>query len=179
MISARTSSRTSFETAKRSRTSSTAPACAATVEHRAIGAMSGRSTLIGQRTSTSPMSLPQLDLYDRNWPIWTFAEITPPAKFVHDQRRPSRTRDVTRWSRVAASYPGRPSGIRCCSPACTFGPTHRWRMPSSFPTWRLGGGAQLSRVIVDRGVRIPAGLVVGEDPEFDAARFRRTKRVSA
>ena len=29
--------------------------------------------------------VPQLDLYDRNWPIWTFAEITPPAKFVHDQ----------------------------------------------------------------------------------------------
>ena len=29
--------------------------------------------------------VPQLDLYDRNWPIWTFAEISPPAKFVHDQ----------------------------------------------------------------------------------------------
>ena len=27
---------------------------------------------------------PQLDLYDREWPIWTHAEITPPAKFVHD-----------------------------------------------------------------------------------------------
>ena len=29
-------------------------------------------------------------------------------------------------------------------------------------------------VVVDRGVRIPPGLVVGEDPELDAARFRRT-----
>ncbi len=28
--------------------------------------------------------VPQLDLYDRDWPIWTYAEITPPAKFVHD-----------------------------------------------------------------------------------------------
>jgi len=28
---------------------------------------------------------PQLDLYDRDWPIWTYGEITPPAKFVHDQ----------------------------------------------------------------------------------------------
>ena len=28
--------------------------------------------------------VPQLDLYDQDWPIWTFAEITPPAKFVHD-----------------------------------------------------------------------------------------------
>ena len=29
--------------------------------------------------------LPELDLYDRAWPIWTHAEITPPAKFVHDE----------------------------------------------------------------------------------------------
>ena len=29
--------------------------------------------------------LPELDLYDRAWPIWTYAEITPPAKFVHDE----------------------------------------------------------------------------------------------
>jgi glucose-1-phosphate adenylyltransferase len=28
--------------------------------------------------------VPELDLYDREWPIWTYAEITPPAKFVHD-----------------------------------------------------------------------------------------------
>ena len=29
--------------------------------------------------------MPQLDLYDRDWPIWTYGEITPPAKFVHDK----------------------------------------------------------------------------------------------
>jgi glucose-1-phosphate adenylyltransferase len=29
--------------------------------------------------------MPQLDLYDRGWPIWTHAEMTPPAKFVHDE----------------------------------------------------------------------------------------------
>ena len=29
--------------------------------------------------------VPQLDFYDRSWPIWTFAPTTPPAKFVHDQ----------------------------------------------------------------------------------------------
>ena len=28
--------------------------------------------------------MPELDLFDRDWPIWTYAEITPPAKFVHD-----------------------------------------------------------------------------------------------
>jgi glucose-1-phosphate adenylyltransferase len=29
--------------------------------------------------------LPALDLYDRDWPIWTYSEVTPPAKFVHDE----------------------------------------------------------------------------------------------
>ena len=44
------------------------------------------------------------------------------------------------------------------------------------PYVEIGRHARLTNVIVDRGVRIPAGLVVGEDPEADAARFRRTER---
>jgi len=42
------------------------------------------------------------------------------------------------------------------------------------PRCQIGRGARLHRVILDHGVIIPAGLVVGEDPELDAARFRRT-----
>ena len=38
----------------------------------------------------------------------------------------------------------------------------------------IGRHARLSRVVIDRGVKIPAGLVVGEDPALDAKRFRRT-----
>jgi glucose-1-phosphate adenylyltransferase len=40
----------------------------------------------------------------------------------------------------------------------------------------IGRHARLKDVIVDRGVRIPAGLVVGEDLEEDARRFRRSER---
>jgi hypothetical protein len=29
--------------------------------------------------------VPELDLYDRSWPIWTYSEIVPPAKFIHDE----------------------------------------------------------------------------------------------
>ena len=36
--------------------------------------------------------------------------------------------------------------------------------------------ARLSNVVIDRGVRIPDGLVVGEDAEADARRFRRSQR---
>jgi glucose-1-phosphate adenylyltransferase len=46
--------------------------------------------------------VPELDLYDRDWPIWTYAEITPPAKFVHDLEG-RRGRPSPRSSRAAAS----------------------------------------------------------------------------
>jgi glucose-1-phosphate adenylyltransferase len=39
----------------------------------------------------------------------------------------------------------------------------------------IGRRARLTNVIIDSNVRIPAGLVVGEDPASDAARFRRTE----
>ncbi|MFD1960846.1 hypothetical protein ACFSHP_20975 [Novosphingobium panipatense] len=43
------------------------------------------------------------------------------------------------------------------------------------PYCNIGRGARLKRVIIDSGVRIPEGLVVGDDPELDARRFRRTE----
>ena len=39
----------------------------------------------------------------------------------------------------------------------------------------VGRNARLKKVVVDRGVVIPDGLVVGEDPEWDAKRFRRSE----
>jgi len=43
------------------------------------------------------------------------------------------------------------------------------------PYCSVGRGARLRKVVIDRGVQIPEGLVVGEDPEFDARWFRRTE----
>jgi glucose-1-phosphate adenylyltransferase len=44
------------------------------------------------------------------------------------------------------------------------------------PFVEIGRNARLKNVVIDRGVRIPDGLVVGEDPEKDAQRFRRTDK---
>ena len=44
------------------------------------------------------------------------------------------------------------------------------------PYAEIQRGARLKNVIIDRGVQIPGGLVVGEDPELDATRFRRTEQ---
>ena len=43
------------------------------------------------------------------------------------------------------------------------------------PEVEIGRSVRLKKVIVDRGVRIPPGLVVGDDPVLDAKRFRRTE----
>ena len=44
------------------------------------------------------------------------------------------------------------------------------------PNCHIGRGARLRKVVLDAGVSIPNGLVVGDDPVLDATRFRRTDK---
>ena len=83
--SARTSSPTSSSTARRSPTASAPPACAPAPKRSPTGATSAPSTPTGRPTSTSPTSSPSSTSTTPTWPIWTYAEIKPPAKFVHDE----------------------------------------------------------------------------------------------
>jgi len=118
--------------------------------------------------------VPQLDLYDRSWPLWTYAEILPPAKFVHDidGRRGSAVSSLVAGDCiVSGAHVHRSllfSGVRANSYSTL-------EEAVVLPYCQIGRGARLRRVVLDRGVNIPAGLVVGEDPEQDAARFRRTE----
>jgi glucose-1-phosphate adenylyltransferase len=118
--------------------------------------------------------VPQLDLYDRSWPLWTYAEILPPAKFVHDVdgRRGSAVSSLVAGDCiVSGAHVQRSllfSGVRANSYSTL-------EEAVVLPYCQIGRGARLRRVVLDRGVVIPAGLVVGEDPEQDAARFRRTE----
>ncbi|RUT35070.1 glucose-1-phosphate adenylyltransferase [Arsenicitalea aurantiaca] len=116
---------------------------------------------------------PQLDLYDRDWPIWTYAEITPPAKFVHDM-------DGRRGSAVSSLVSGDcivSGGMLTRTLLSTGSRVHSYSELSEavvLPYCTIGRGARLRKVVVDRGVNVPDGLIVGEDPEFDAKWFRRT-----
>ena len=119
--------------------------------------------------------VPGLDLYDRDWPIWTYAEITPPAKFVHDE--PGR-RGQAISSLVSGGCIVSGSAIHR-SLLFTGVHTHSRAVIDAaviLPYVTVGRGARLRNVVIDRGVSIPDGLVVGEDAEQDAARFRRTGR---
>ena len=119
-------------------------------------------------------TVPQLDLYDRNWPIWTYAEITPPAKFVHDEdgRRGMAVSSLVSGGCVVSGASVRRSllftGVRVNSFA-------HMEEAVVLPYADVGRNSVLKKVVVDRGVVIPDGLVVGEDPEWDAKRFRRSE----
>ncbi len=119
--------------------------------------------------------VPGLDLYDREWPIWTYAEIVPPAKFIHDE---AERRGQAVSSLVSGGCIVSGSSIRR-SLLFTGVHTHSYATIEGgvvLPYAEIGRHARLTNVVVDRGVRIPEGLVVGEDPALDAARFRRTER---
>ena len=119
--------------------------------------------------------VPHLDLFDRNWPIWTYAEITPPSKFVHDQegRRGEAISSLVSGGCIVSGAMLRRSllftGVRVHSYATVENAV-------ILPYVNIGASARLKNVVVDRGVQIPEGLVVGEDPDLDAKRFRLTDR---
>jgi glucose-1-phosphate adenylyltransferase len=118
--------------------------------------------------------VPELDLYDKTWPIWTYSEITPPAKFVHDDegRRGSAISSLVSGDCIISGSALYKSllftGVRANSYSRLEGAV-------VLPKVQIGRHARLTDVVIDHGVVIPEGLIVGEDPEMDAKRFRRSE----
>ena len=119
-------------------------------------------------------TVPRLNMYDRDWPIWTDNIVAAPAKFVHDEdgRRGQAIASLISQDCIVSGATARRSllftGVKMGS----------WSSVDEgviLPYCNIGRRARLSRVIIDSGVRIPEGLVVGEDPVLDAQRFRRTE----
>ncbi|MGK7863319.1 glucose-1-phosphate adenylyltransferase [Falsiroseomonas sp. E2-1-a4] len=119
--------------------------------------------------------VPGLDLFDRDWPIWTYAEVVPPAKFVHDVdgRRGEAISSLVSGGCIVSGGSARRSLL------CTGVHMHSYTKVDGgvlLPYVDVARGARLTNVVVDRGVRIPEGMVIGEDPILDAQRFRRTEK---
>jgi len=118
--------------------------------------------------------VPDLDVYDRDWPIWTYGKITPPAKFVHDA---DGRRGMAFSSLVSGGCIVSGSALRNTL-LCDGVHVHSYGAIDHaivLPGVDIGRRVRMKKVIIDSGVRIPEGLVVGEDPRQDAARFRRTE----
>ncbi len=118
--------------------------------------------------------VPKLNMYDRDWPIWTDQVVAAPAKFVHDQdgRRGMAISSLISQDCIVSGAIARRSLLFTGVKMGSFSSVDEGVI---LPYCNIGRGARLSHVILDSGVRIPEGLVVGEDPILDAKRFRRTE----
>jgi glucose-1-phosphate adenylyltransferase len=119
-------------------------------------------------------TLPALDLYDNEWPIWTNSEVTPPAKFVHDL-------EGRRGQAIASLVSGGCIVSGSTIKRALLFTNVRVNSFSSLedavclPRVEIGRNSSLTKVVIDGGVKIPEGLVVGQDPVLDAKRFRRSE----
>jgi glucose-1-phosphate adenylyltransferase len=118
--------------------------------------------------------VPKLNMYDSDWPIWTYSEITAPAKFVHDEdgRRGTAISSLVSGDCIVSGAIASRSLLFTGVKMGSYSNVHEAVV---LPYCNIGRHARLRRVVIDRGVRIPEGLVVGEDPELDAQRFRLTE----
>jgi len=114
--------------------------------------------------------VPPLDLFDRDWPIWTYGEVVPPAKFVHDLegRRGEAISSLVSGGCIISGASARKSllftGVHLHSFAKLEGAV-------LLPRVDVGQGARLTRVVVDRSVRIP--------PAWSWARTRSRMRAAS
>ena len=115
-------------------------------------------------------TIPQLDLYDKDWPIWTYQPTSPPAKFVFDD-------DGRRGMAVDSLVSGGciVSGARLRR-SVLFTGVHLHSYSSVeesvlLPDADVARHCRLRKVVVDEGCHIPAGMSIGFDPEDDARRF--------
>ena len=118
--------------------------------------------------------VPDLDLYDRNWPLWSYSEMLPPSKFVHDapERLGTAISSVVAGGAIISGAVVRHSLLFSHVRIHSYSALERAVI---FPEVEIGRHVRLRNVIVNRDVKIPDGLVVGDDPDLDARRFRRTE----
>ncbi|MBJ2151251.1 glucose-1-phosphate adenylyltransferase [Paracoccus sp. IB05] len=118
--------------------------------------------------------VPKLDLYDRDWPIWTYAEIVPPAKFIHDEdgRRGQAISSLVSGDCIVSGSEVRNSLLFTGCRAHSFSVLEH---VVALPRVDIGRKAELRNCVIDSGVMIPEGLVVGHDPDEDARWFRRSE----
>ncbi len=118
---------------------------------------------------------PELNLYDKDWPIRTYHLQLPSAKFVfRDVDREGKALDsvvsagcVISGSVVVDSLLFSNVRVRSYSQV---------NASVLLPEVEVGRHCSIRRAVIDRGCQIPPGTVIGEDPDEDARRFRVTEK---
>jgi len=118
---------------------------------------------------------PMLDMYDSSWPILTYQEQLPPAKFIFniDGRRGQALDSLVSGGCIIS---GATLERSLLFSKCRVNSYSRLNEAVLLPEVTVGRHARLTRVVIDHGCQIPEGMVIGEDPIEDARRFERTEK---
>jgi glucose-1-phosphate adenylyltransferase len=119
--------------------------------------------------------IPELNLYDRDWPVWTYQEQIPPAKFVFDD--PDR-RGAAHDSIVSGGCIISGSTVKRSLLFTNVRVHNHSRIEDSviLPGCEIGPAAVVRNAVVDKHCRIPEGMQIGLDPEEDRERFHVTEK---
>lgn len=117
--------------------------------------------------------VPALDMYDNSWPIWTYSEIVPPAKFIHDdaERRGQAIQSLVSGGCIISGSEVHNSLLFTNTRVRSYSMLDHTVV---LPRAQIERNTRLTKCVIDSGVRIPEGLVVGEDAEEDGHWFRRS-----
>lgn len=119
-------------------------------------------------------TLPELDMYDRDWPIWTYQEQLPPAKFVFDDdgRRGMAVDSLVSGGCIISGGHVRRSVLFSQVRIHSYAEVEEAVL---LPGVDVGRHCKLRKVVVDNGCTIPDGLMIGFDAAEDARRFYRSE----
>jgi len=109
---------------------------------------------------------PELNLYDRDWPIWTYQTQNPPAKFIFDDKD-RRGEAIDSLVSAGCILSGARIKRSVISYASTIEQHSLVKDSVILPKVHIGKNCILTRVIVDEGTVIPDGTIIGEDHETD------------
>jgi glucose-1-phosphate adenylyltransferase len=118
---------------------------------------------------------PELNLYDKSWPIWTYQEQLPPAKFVFDDedRRGMAVDSMVSGGCIVSGATVRHSLMFSNVRVNSYTTVNDSVI---LPDVDIGRNCRISSAVIDRGCHIPEGTVIGEDSELDAKRFHVSSR---
>ena len=113
---------------------------------------------------------PELNLYDEYWPIWTYQEQLPPAKFVFDDddRRGMAVDSMVSGGCIISGAYLRHSLLFSNVRLDSFSHVEDAVI---LPDVEIGSDCRITRAVIDKGCRVPPGTIIGEDPKEDARRF--------
>lgn len=113
---------------------------------------------------------PELNLYDEEWPIWTYQEQLPPAKFVfdNDERRGMAVDSMVSGGCIISGSTVRHSLLFSSVHVNSFSLVENSVI---LPNCVIGRHCQVHKAVLDEGVHLPEGTIIGKNLEEDAKRF--------